>query len=56
MVEESKDQMVERTTEMMWDELSKILEKADGFMKGEKIKEITLIKPRKIKIVLERKH
>ena len=55
-----KDKTVEkpgvtREKSMSWDELSEVLNKSDGFIYGENIKEITLINPKKIKFILERK-
>jgi len=43
-----------RDLEISWEKLSEILEKSGNSIKGEKIEEITLINPRKIKLTLER--
>jgi len=51
----AKKDWVERTKNMSWDELSEVLSKFDGFILGEKIKEITLMNPKKIKFILERR-
>ena len=54
-VQEPKKGKAERKVEMLWDGLSEILVKSGGFIPGEKIKEITLMNPKRIKFIVERK-
>jgi len=53
-IEQKQPQIAERKITVGWDELSEILEKSGNFIRGEKIKEMTLINPKKIKFILER--
>ena len=54
-IEQKQPQIAERKITVGWDELSEILEKSGNFIRGEKIKEMTLMNPKKIKFILERK-
>lgn len=44
-----------RRVEIPWDELEEILQKRDVVLEEERIKEITLVNPKKLYIYLERK-